>query len=1267
MSGSSKRVPINAPKGGDQSPDSSNHLLVPGPHTATSTGRQGSNLAFSPLASASGFGGSRSNNSPSLRAAALTALGYRGTEQGYSDDDEDNEVRIDVNQVARKLNIPVHAISRKIRDATEGGDGSPTMHAGLGSSATANANVGSYKAPAASFLNKLTGNTSSANNRKKSQLADDDETNARLISDDVREGILTEEVVPSFRVRRALGANHPPQQRTGTAAVPIAPSREGSPALRPQGVATGGQSVGARASQSIQRSRPQSFAMSNTIKTNKNKDDLKNISSGAYEVQSEEEDEVPNYDADDNIFEDSDDVGAEEDGARGKNNTKAKKSTFSFVQNVKQRHFKLVRAGGGNKNYNSATDDEERNSGSEAGPRSLQRHPSLTLPSSSYQSQGLRGASSGRKAGGGHSRGATYMAVQASDEDEEEGGDDDESSRQQKRKGKQRHRNYYDANETGSIDGEGIGDGGNSTDGSTSTYGKGAKNSSPRFGPSSPSKSGKALNSQQTNQNAAMTNHKSSDYDSGDAALTNSINNRRPSALSMQRKASRMDNAVSVDVNVIEDEERRAHNLAKIDAELQKGLKEGRGKNHDAVTFLSLTQEKSGDIFVSMKRQSATVLSRPDDDEERDDDEDAGTQKNTKNGDDSNYFDDGATLGSPSGPLLKGGLKKKNGGKKRQVHFPDNVIKKVDFVQQSQSKVVMRVEYNRPALAYVGAALATILHAVSWCMVGMASFAPLPSNTTAAPTQSTTTLPPYPNPSPTFFFLQDSNNDNHKTRLDNNQSALELARAVAIVLFFAYAATTLIHLLLVLMRRSPTKLERLSFQHPHHMKKLSICVVSGALGLVAKAGSFMMNISSLNLVFFTVWPLIFSYLWYVIKERNFSFVDIVGMVLAVSGTGVLIAGSILRETYENEHDSTRAASSFIAILAAALETLSWNYEKQARRYFSNAIVVFITSSVAMIVVLGISIGLGSFSEPFGPDEVPLMQQGSITARWIVAAAVLMGVAIGITHSTAIYFDTISIMGILSLSGILSVLLYQAFDSLPLIETIYRAVGSAVVGIGCIVLIVSSFVSRRHVELVFSLPKPQVKRKTREQKLEEAAAYENSSPESMSIGTPELNKASHINLDGEGSGGAAAAEFLRNKKNGVRKSPVINHTETFFGSNDEQMPAPLMLTPNSGGHINADVVEGAATGNDASEEVGTRKPSLLAEPSKLLVTSEPSKNPQFPDSSTEFEQEDTQHRDFVPPIANHHTPSSFSPPLSPTETEVPRVAMNTEVHEMLQKK
>eukprot|EP00744_Colponema_vietnamica_P008646 GILI01012327.1.p1 GENE.GILI01012327.1~~GILI01012327.1.p1 ORF type:complete len:724 (-),score=157.28 GILI01012327.1:252-2384(-) len=652
-----------------------------------------------------------------------------------------------------------------------------------------------------------------------------------------------------------------------------------------------------------------------------------------------------------------------------------------------------------------------------------------------------------------------------------------------------------------------------------------------------------------------------------------------------------------------------------------------------------------------MKRQSATLMSKRDEDDEgADEDENEGRPKADGEGgtrDTQNYYDDGATLGSPSGPLLKGsGKGKKKDGPKRQVHFPDNIIKKVDFVQESRSKVVMRVEYNRPVLAYLGAVLAMILQAVSWCMVGKASFAPFDtsdSNTTAAPT--TTTAPPVPsfaatllNSSSASHFLKDASGNQDPPNTagpdhNNGQTATELARSVALVLFFAYAVTALIHLLLTIMRRSPTKLEKLSFQHPHHMKKLGVCVVSGSLGLVAKAGSFMLNISSLNLVFFTVWPLIFSYLWHVGKERNFSFVDIGGMLLAIIGTVVLIVGAALRETEENEHTATRAASAFVAVLAAALETISWNYEKQARRYFSNAIVVLITSGLAMLAVLGVAIALGSFTEPFGPNQVSFLQQDYITARWIVGAAGLMGIAICLVHSTAVYFDTISIMGLLSLSGVLSVLLYQAFDSLPLIETAFRAAGSGVVGIGCIILIVSSFVSRRHVELVFALPKSQVKRKSKQQQQLETI-YEDSSPETAAIGTPDLKNVEQLRLDGSHSGGGAAAEFLRKKKNNANGNGGVS-----FGSNDDQ-PAPLVLSPSSG-NING----------DDSDPAGARKPSLLAAlpPQDVLVTAEPSRHPQFPSASFD---EGCHHERQPSPSPAGQAALSSSPPMSPTGTEAP---------------
>ena len=464
---------------------------------------------------------------------------------------------------------------------------------------------------------------------------------------------------------------------------------------------------------------------------------------------------------------------------------------------------------------------------------------------------------------------------------------------------------------------------------------------------------------------------------------------------------------------------------------------------------------------------------------------------------------------SPTGGLLKksdggGGAKKKkasvsaiadggsgSGGptlrRRANVHFPENVIKKVDFIQQSKSEVVMRVEYNRPPMSYAAAVIALLGQSAAWVMVALCAYAPEAEggggggNETHPNVTTTTTMAAKAisssggrgeaaTPFGSFFSGDGGSGDENGA-----EGWMNAARAVIFALLVSFGSALCLYVFFSLCRGHPTRLEKLSFRHPHHLRKLATSVGSGSLALVLMSVAFAASVSAINIVLFTVMPLVLSYIWHAVKERAVSAVDAGGVLLAIAGASVLIAGEAARSADSAEgadHSSLRRAVAAVAAIAAAFsQTVSWNYEKQSRRYFSNNVVMTLTLFITTGILGAAAALLGVFSEPFGPSTATLGEQSGTTVKWLLGSAGAMSVSLALLHGASPYFDTLSITGFLSISGVGSLLLYAPLggEHLPLVAETYRYAGAAIAAIGCVALLVSSFFSRRHVELVFSLP------------------------------------------------------------------------------------------------------------------------------------------------------------------------------------------------------
>jgi hypothetical protein len=388
----------------------------------------------------------------------------------------------------------------------------------------------------------------------------------------------------------------------------------------------------------------------------------------------------------------------------------------------------------------------------------------------------------------------------------------------------------------------------------------------------------------------------------------------------------------------------------------------------------------------------------------------------------------GATSGANTGP--EGSINDDSDThrkSRKQVHFPEDVVSQITIIHRENS-LVMQVEYNRPLIAYVGCLLSVLLLVVAWCQISKAAF--------------------------------------YTDVMTGGLHDGVVSRSVALISSFAFLSTSVVLVGWCIATGVPSCDERASLQHFHHRRKLAICSITGSAGLVLMASAFMLHVSSINFVVYSMWPLIFSYLWHIYKTREISRIDAVGLILAITGTGIMIVGEVNRPDYQST--SRRWISVTLSFIAAIAETLRWNHEKQSRRYFSNALVMVCTTGIAGVVLLIIALVLKAFTEPIGRGAEILSELDRSNAGLIIGACIAMFAATTTSHAAAVYFDTLTMISIVAMSGPLCVLAFGWFG-LPTMELIYRGVGGCTMAFGSFLLIFTGFVFRRHVELVFALP------------------------------------------------------------------------------------------------------------------------------------------------------------------------------------------------------
>ncbi|ESL10223.1 hypothetical protein TRSC58_02047 [Trypanosoma rangeli SC58] len=360
---------------------------------------------------------------------------------------------------------------------------------------------------------------------------------------------------------------------------------------------------------------------------------------------------------------------------------------------------------------------------------------------------------------------------------------------------------------------------------------------------------------------------------------------------------------------------------------------------------------------------------------------------------------------------------KKSIGKKKRVHFPDNVIKSVSVVQ-ADDQLRLLVEYNRPWYAHLVLVVASAFFVLHWGFIALVT---------------------------------------------KPSSVSERMDACVLVSFVAFGFASVYLLAFLALTWRPSRDELGFLMDRSRNRSVLYVLLAGVFSQLSLVAAFMLCDNFGSLVCFCCIPLFLTYLYEEYKQHAVSVLDGIGCILAVASIVVFCIGFELNATGLSE----RIISVCIALMGGAAMALFLFQVRTVSRFVSNFFVMSSTVTLATLLLAFVAYITGAFAARIGTSHQTLTQISSADFLNIILSALFLFLSWFTYHWSSLFFDRMTLSGSFSLGGPMSLLVFHLL-SLPTAYLQYEIAGGVAMVIGCGLVLYSGYRFRQNVEVRIEL-------------------------------------------------------------------------------------------------------------------------------------------------------------------------------------------------------